>query len=420
MGIGAEYKDIKLSEIVADPRAQPRATMDMFVADEYKDKMLAGYQFPPVIVFCENNTYWLADGFHRADAARRAGWDVINAEVHPGNLRTAILYSVGANSEHGLKRSNADKERAVKTMLNDPEWNHWSDNEIAAYCKIDPGFVASRRQLLTIDIYSEKSRERTYRTKHGTIAKMRTGNIGRKKKSVSEKLSENIRERIKDTSLVDAKESSQLFMLANLPEEKQGEVIGKIESGEAASIASARRQLMREEVAGITPPVGRWQIIYADPPWEYQSGLDIHGAALRHYNTMTIDELCELPIKDIADENAVLFLWSTSPKLPEAMRIIPAWGFEYKTSFVWDKVKHVMGNYNSVRHEFLLIGVRGSYPKQSNTLLDSVVTIERTEEHSEKPERFRKIIDEMYPSGKRIELFSRKQVEGWDMWGAEV
>lgn len=192
----------------------------------------------------------------------------------------------------------------------------------------------------------------------------------------------------------------------------------------AAGLQQVGRELRRieqiEQARTTEPPAGKYQIIYADPPWQYQFGFDIHGAALRHYNTMSIEELCKLPVRDLSDDNAVLFLWVTSPKLNECFKVIEAWGFEYKTSFVWDKVKHVMGHYNSVRHELLLICVRGSYPKQSNTLIDSVVTIERSDEHSEKPERFREIIDEMYPYGKRIELFARRKVEGWDTWGDQV
>ena len=135
---------------------------------------------------------------------------------------------------------------------------------------------------------------------------------------------------------------------------------------------------------------------------------------------MSIAELCALDIKGIVEDDAVLFLWVTSPLLAECWPVIEAWGFRYKTSFVWDKVRHNFGHYNSVRHELLLICTRGSCTPDDKTLHDSVVTIERTEKHSEKPEEFRKMIDELYPLGKRIELFARKKVEGWDAYGDEV
>jgi site-specific DNA-methyltransferase (adenine-specific) len=199
------------------------------------------------------------------------------------------------------------------------------------------------------------------------------------------------------------------------------EYIEPIMNGEM-TITQAKRELRRKDRIESTPtiPDGKYNVIYADPPWKYEFGFDIHGAADRHYHTMTIQEMCELPISDITEDNAVLFLWTTSPKLFDAKKVIDSWGFDYKTSFIWDKVKHVMGHYNSVRHEALLVCVRGSFPKQNNTLHDSVISIERTDEHSEKPEYFRTLIEDMYPKSKKIELFARKQVDGWDVWGNEL
>lgn len=203
--------------------------------------------------------------------------------------------------------------------------------------------------------------------------------------------------------------------------QKAPEFIEPILNGEI-EISKVVREIRRKDRIENTPtmPNGNYNVLYADPPWRYDFGFDIHGAADRHYHTMTIEELCELPIADLSEDNAVLFMWVTSPKLFDAKKVIDAWGFDYKTSFIWDKVKHVMGHYNSVRHEILLVCVRGSFPKQNNTLHDSVISIERTDEHSEKPEYFRKLIEEMYPNSKKIELFARKKSEGWDAWGNEL
>lgn len=165
-------------------------------------------------------------------------------------------------------------------------------------------------------------------------------------------------------------------------------------------------------------PKGKYNVIYADPPWKYSDKLiEGYGAAEHHYPAMSIKQLCELDVKNIVADNAVLFLWVTSPMLDECWPVIKAWGFEYKTSFVWNKVKHNYGHYNSVRHEFLLICTKGSYLPQNNKLFDSVQTIERTRKHSEKPEQFRKLIQSMYPKGKRIELFARKKYPNWDTYG---
>ncbi len=202
----------------------------------------------------------------------------------------------------------------------------------------------------------------------------------------------------------------------------EGKITAAVVLKAAKEVEREKREERRQDRIESTPviPNGVYNVIYADPPWQYAFGFDIHGAADRHYSTMSIDDLCKLPIKDMVEDNAVLFMWTTSPKLFDSYAVIQAWGFEYKTSFVWDKVKHVMGHYNSVRHEFLLLCTRGSFPKQSDTLHDSVIEIERSDEHSEKPEYFRQLIETMYPRSKKIELFARRKVEGWDAWGNEL
>lgn len=160
----------------------------------------------------------------------------------------------------------------------------------------------------------------------------------------------------------------------------------------------------------------KYRVIYADPPWRYNDKQDTlyFGGAEKHYTTMPLEDICDLPVP--ADKNAVLFLWTTSPMLEDAFKVINAWGFKYKSSFIWDKVLTGMGNYNSVRHEFLLICTRGSCVPDVPKRLDSVVSIERTE-HSRKPKEFRDMIDLLYPVGERLEMFAREAPDGWDVWG---
>lgn len=147
-------------------------------------------------------------------------------------------------------------------------------------------------------------------------------------------------------------------------------------------------------------PNKKFNIIYADPPWQYSNKLvKGYGAAEHHYSTLSIKELCEIPIKDITENNAMLFLWVTSPFLEESFEVIKAWGFKYKTSFVWDKMSHNFGYYNSVRHEFLLVCRKGKYIKPFK-LFPSVIQIKKSKRHSEKPEYFIKMIAEIYPSGR--------------------
>jgi N6-adenosine-specific RNA methylase IME4 len=170
----------------------------------------------------------------------------------------------------------------------------------------------------------------------------------------------------------------------------------------------------------------KFRVIYADPAWRYNDkceggGVQSGGVEMRHYNTMTIKEICDLPVSKISEKDSVLFLWVTSPLLEDAFKVVNAWGFKYKTSFIWDKIKHNMGHYNSVRHEILLICTKGSCTPDNKTLYDSVQSIEKSNRHSEKPIEFLNIIDDLYTYGNKLEMFCRDiKKENWFGWGNEL
>ncbi|MCK9570452.1 ParB/RepB/Spo0J family partition protein [Candidatus Pacearchaeota archaeon] len=170
---------IKISQLSADGGTQPRARINLEAVEEYAEAMRSGTKFPPVVVFYDGESYWLADGFHRRDAAIQAGLDDLLADVKQGTLRDAILYSVGVNSSHGLRRTNEDKRRAVMRLLEDAEWGKWSDREIADKCAVGHNLVSTIRRSLSPK-YSEPPAERTYTTKHGATATMDTSRIGKR------------------------------------------------------------------------------------------------------------------------------------------------------------------------------------------------------------------------------------------------
>lgn len=191
-----------------------------------------------------------------------------------------------------------------------------------------------------------------------------------------------------------------------------------------ATLAQASREIKAVEIRkAVAAPDAKYRILYADPPWSYNDKADagsVQGkGAEHHYPAMSIAQLCALPVPEWCTKDAALFLWVTSPLLFESAAVIKAWGFTYKASFVWDKVKHNMGHYNSVRHEFLLICTKGSCVPDNVKLFDSVQSIERTT-HSTKPEEFRRIIETLYPHGRRLEMFARKASDGWDAWGNQA
>jgi len=187
--------------------------------------------------------------------------------------------------------------------------------------------------------------------------------------------------------------------------------------------ASLSRSDLKREIAEAFPPppapplpTGKYAVIYADPPWSYDnSGFDQSAASI--YDTMSVEDICEQPIGDLAGDECVLFMWATSPLLPEAFRVMEAWGFEYKASRVWIKNRAPgIGWFVNTRHELLLIGVRGQgHPKEK---LDSVIEAPVTR-HSAKPHTVYDEIEWCY-DGPYVELFARNEREGWESWGNEV
>lgn len=386
--------------------------------------MIAGAVFPPVVVFFDGLEYWLADGFHRVNAAIQAGIEHINVDVKEGDKRDALLYAVGANSSHGLRRTNEDKRNAVMLLLNDPEWVEKSNNWIAQSCCVSLDLVNRIRKEVfndspsLNDSLSDKKRlyiSSRWNTRNGSRPRdMNTERIGK-----TANIAPEVRELIRDTPMADRPDD--LVRLSSFEPEQQKRIADVIVSGEADTINHAKKILAAENVKSVELPEGKYRVIYADPPWQYGGCMnpDAGMAADLQYPTMPLDEIAALPVADLAADNAVLFLWTTSPLLQDSFTIINAWGFQYKASFVWDKVKHNFGYYNSVRHEFLLVCTKGSCTPDNSKLYDSVQSIERTE-HSKKPEEFRQIIDDLYPSGPRIELFAREPADNWQSWGNQV
>ena len=137
---------VPLTSVRTDGNTQARETLDMMAIAEYTEALKQGDQFPAVVVYFDGSDHWLADGFHRVSAAEQAGLVAFAADVHKGSQRDARLHAVGANTTHGLRRTNADKRKAVLTLLADDEWRAWSDREIARHCSVDGKTVAKLRK----------------------------------------------------------------------------------------------------------------------------------------------------------------------------------------------------------------------------------------------------------------------------------
>lgn len=166
---------IALDDLKLGAGTQPRAKIDEAAVADYAEAMRDDAAFPPVVVFFDGEIYYLADGFHRVDAAYRLGLDAIEAEVKQGTHRDAIYYSLGANADHGLRRTAEDKRRAVMRMLEDKDWKSWPQGEIAKACRVSRPFVSEVYRRLVGDDKSKVRAEVTGRDGR-TIS---TANIGK-------------------------------------------------------------------------------------------------------------------------------------------------------------------------------------------------------------------------------------------------
>jgi N6-adenosine-specific RNA methylase IME4 len=174
------------------------------------------------------------------------------------------------------------------------------------------------------------------------------------------------------------------------------------------------------------PSERRYAVLYADPPWQFRvydensSIASEHGAAGVHYPCMSTNAICALPVKELATDAAVLFLWTTAPHLPEALQVVAAWGFTYKTHAVWVKDWIGLGYFVRNQHELLLVATRGDMPSPSPANRPSSVIDAPRRGHSRKPDEAYEMIEQMYPELPKIELFARHTRPGWDAWGNEI
>lgn len=174
-------------------------------------------------------------------------------------------------------------------------------------------------------------------------------------------------------------------------------------------------------------PVWAYDVVYADPPWQYADKSANRGGAVRHYPTMTDAEIADLPVSNMANIDSVLYLWVTPPKLDVGLAVMKRWGFEFRTfGFVWVKSNPSgaglaigMGHHTRANAEPCLLGVRGKGVQRVDASIRQT-QIHPRGRHSAKPAAFRADLEKLYGAQRRIELFARDQVRGWDSWGLDV
>jgi len=221
--------------------------------------------------------------------------------------------------------------------------------------------------------------------------------------------------------------------LAELPAEKQREVVAKgpkaakeavkaLREAQATEKRAERNEKLAEisrgnEKLGISQ---RYPVVYADPPWRYEHIKTSSRAIENQYPTMALGEICALPVGELVTDDAVLLLWTTSPKLAESLEVVTAWGFTYRTCLVWVKDKIGMGYWARQQHELLLVATKGSPPTPEPAARPCSVIEGSRGKHSAKPEAVYSMIERMFPLLPRIELFSRLPRECWAAWGNQA
>jgi N6-adenosine-specific RNA methylase IME4 len=241
--------------------------------------------------------------------------------------------------------------------------------------------------------------------------------------------------------LVDAVERGAVSVsaaadIATQPIEEQRDIVARGERAilRAAQDIRARKAEIRraeriERLAATCnqntpfPSDRRYAVLCADPPWHfevYNEESGVERAAGNYYPTMSLDEICALPVLSLAAPDAILFMWTTAPHLQESFQVLAAWGFEYKTNAVWVKDKIGLGYFVRNQHELLLVATRGDMPSPSPANRPPSVISAPRREHSRKPDEAYALIEAMYPALPKLELFARQRRPGWDVWGNET
>jgi N6-adenosine-specific RNA methylase IME4 len=223
--------------------------------------------------------------------------------------------------------------------------------------------------------------------------------------------------------------------IASRPHDEQREIVARgakeiLEAAKAirADQYHAKRAARLAKIIEISnanaplPQDRKYPIILADPAWHFEVYDDsgMQRAAQAHYPTMELGDICKLPVADLATPDAVLFMWTTNPHLPEAFEVLAAWGFTYCTNVVWTKDKWGLGYWVRNQHELLLIATRGNPPTPLPESRPSSVITAARREHSRKPDEAYELIERMYPGLPRIELFARHARPGWAAWGNQA
>lgn len=383
-------------------RAHPIAEIFPLLEGKAFDALVADIrehgQREPVIVWEDK----ILDGRNRWRACKRAGIDpktkffrgdakaalalVLSLNLHRRHLNESQRALVAVEVERMFADAAKERQRAggrEKGKANLPEARQARDDAASAL-NVSPRLVQDAKKVAT-------------KAAPEVLAAVQQGKLA---VSVAAKLVDESPARQRDLAAKIDAGAKPARVLEDVRRDKRVEKLASISAGNAP----------------LTLPQ-RYPIILADPPWRYEQASSESRAIENHYPTMSLDEICALPVVDLATDDAVLFLWTTSPKLEESLRVVAAWSFTYRTCAVWDKEKIGMGYFFRQQHELLLVAVRGEPPHPAPA--DRVSSIVRAPrgKHSAKPVEVYEIVEAMYPTLPKVEMFCRSPRDGWGAWG---
>jgi N6-adenosine-specific RNA methylase IME4/ParB-like chromosome segregation protein Spo0J len=414
---------LKISEIVIGDRRRPLGDISA-LASSIKE---IGLQNPVVVTEARS----LVSGRHRIAACTSLGWEEIPVVVVKLDALRAELAEIDENLIRNeltvLERSEHLKRRKEIYEALHPQAKHGGDRRSEA-TKIQ------KPDLEKPPAFVEATAAATGRSRSAIAEEVQIAT------SLPEEVKEALRPAPSSSVSAPAQEAlrevtkskTELLTLARQEPEKQREIVEKISKGEAVTVREAVAQVRREErvekIAEIsrgnaplpTDAPTKFPILCADPPWRYEHVKTENRAIENQYPTMSLEEICALPVGDLATPDAVLYLWTTAPKLEEAFAVLKAWGFTYRTSIVWDKELIGMGYWVRVQHEHLLIATRGAPPTPLPENRSSSLLRVRRGEHSAKPVEFYELIEKAHPEFAKVELFCRSPREGWTAWGNQA
>ena len=375
-----------------------------------------------------NNNNVLIAGNHRLEAFKLLGKDEIEVTVLDLNNLLAELAEIDENLvRNELHWTDADKQIARRKII-----------YLELYPDTAKGNTAERNEVkrqnvgLQTPSFTKTTANITSQSERTIERSVKRGNEITEQEAEVLKASDAPKSYGDALIKQDAETRAKVIEVLKVESKPIEIIIQEIKKEEKKEIHIEKKKEYEQRIETVTNnefkidifnTLNKFRVIYADPAWSYNDKQDTPqlGGAAKHYDTMSVSQICNLPVNEISEKNSVLFLWVTSPLLEDAFTVIKSWGFKYKTSFVWDKIKHNMGHYNSVRHEFLLIATKGRCTPDNKKLYDSVQAIERNNNHSEKPIEFLNIIDDIYNYGNKLEMFCRNiKKEKWYGWGNEI